>query len=337
MNKKATINDVAQAANCSTATVSRVLNTPSSVREMTKKRIYKAMLKVGYDAEIPDEIKEDKWNKKESSHILLVLIPSIENPFYFEILNGIDFSSKRLGYRYILYQTGNQILSLSEIQEIILQTHVCGVIVMHQAFETETLNLLNSILPVVQCCEYDGNTDISYVSIDDFNASRSLIEFMLSKGKRNICLINGPHTFKYATQRQAGYEQALKSAGIDVNPQFVVEIPEINFSSALSVISQILNLENRPDSFFAVSDMFAAAAVKACLKANLRVPEDIGIVGFDNTNISVICNPSLTTINQPKFQLGTTACELLIQKIDNILLKHQHIILETELIIRDSL
>ncbi len=330
-NKKPTIMDVADIAGCSIATVSRVLNRPETVREVTRKKIYEAMQQTGYRYIVPEQTNYTK-NK-----IILVMVPSIENPFYFKIVSGIHSAANRLGYQYLIYQSGNKRYDLEQIQKIVTETKACGIVIMNPMFETEVLETVDAIIPVVQCCEYDENSDKSYVSINDFAASKSLVEFMFSRGKRKICLINGPRVFKYARQRKAGYEAAFHEAGIPLDPEWMIEISDINFDSALSVITQLLNREEKPDSFFAISDVFAAAAIKAARRAGLRVPEDIGVVGFDNTYVSMMCEPSLTTVNQPQFQLGFIACELLMERINNPQIAQRHILLETELIIRESI
>ena len=113
-------------------------------------------------------------------------------------------------------------------------------------------------------------------------------------------------------------------------------MPEVDYDLAVSVISQILKSENRPDAILAISDVYAAAAVKAAKSAGLEIKKDLVVVGFGNIDISRMCIPPITTINQPKYEIGCNACELLIKTIKNPFMKHKNILLDTELIIRET-
>ena len=160
---------------------------------------------------------------------------------------------------------------------------------------------------------------------------------MLSKGLRRIALLNGPQRFKYARQRKEGYLSAYKDLGLVPEESLMVTLPDISYAAAFSVMTQLLGCSNPPDSCFAVSDILAAAALKAAKRAGLRVPEDFRIAGFDNTYLSTLCDPAITTVSQPGYQLGFVAGELLMEKIANPEAPPSQILLDTELIIRDSL
>ena len=134
-----------------------------------------------------------------------------------------------------------------------------------------------------------------------------------------------------------GLWRLLKKRNIKFNPDFVVQLPEFSYDAAFSIATQLLSMKERPDAIFAVSDVFAVAAVKAAKRLGLNVPEDIGVVGFDNTNISIISEPSLTTVKQPQFQLGFLACEMLLEKINNQNTPPKQIMLDVEIIVRESI
>ncbi len=164
-----------------------------------------------------------------------------------------------------------------------------------------------------------------------------VVAYMASKGRTRIAFIDGPRRFKYSRYRLEGFLKGLADAGLEANPNFIAQLPELSYDAALSVATQMLNLPERPDAVFAASDVFASAMVKVARRRGLRIPDDIGIIGFDNTNVSIMCEPSLTTVNQPQYQMGFIACEMLIEQIKNPKTLPRQIMLDVELIIRESL
>jgi LacI family repressor for deo operon, udp, cdd, tsx, nupC, and nupG len=196
---------------------------------------------------------------------------------------------------------------------------------------------LQNNIPIVQCSEYNQNYDsVSYVGIDDVSASRKAVEYAISTGHKKIALMNSTYRFHYAERRKTGYEEALFNAGLEIVPEWNVQIPDIDFGMAYSAASKLFALPNPPDAVFTISDFFAAAAIKAAAAAGLRVPQDVIAIGFDNINVAITTTPSITTVSQPRYQLGYTAFELLLNETMNPGIPKQHIFLDTEMIIRES-
>lgn len=189
---------------------------------------------------------------------------------------------------------------------------------------------------MVQCCEYNEEATYPYVSIDDFTAAENATNYLISCGCTKLAFINGPATFKYANKRYEGFSSALSKAEISIPPNWVVQLPEINYEMAYSAVCRILNSETRPNAFFTISDIFAAAVIRAAKRFHLHVPKDIMVVGFDNIDLSSMTSPSLTTVNQPGFQQGYSACELLLKIIENPSVTPRSLLLDAELIIRES-
>ncbi len=326
-NKKVTIHDVAAKAKVSVATVSRALNNLDNVKESTYIKIIEAAKSVGYD----------NFMIRHKSSLILVLIPDIDNPFYSKIIDGISVAAKRNNYQELLVRTGSHPLTEEFVTNIVHQTHVEGVITLNPVSSVETLDNLMKKIPLVQCAEHIEHPRASYVSIDDISASKTVVKNILSKGKDKIALINGPLMYKYARKRKEGYLLALEEAGIEPTPSYIVELPAFSYETAFSMATQMLSMEDRPNGIFAVSDVFAVAAMKAATSLNLRIPEDVGIVGFDNTDISIMCDPPLTTVKQPQYQMGFLACEMLIEQINDKSTATKQLLLEVELIMRKTL
>lgn len=336
MGKRSTITDVAKVSNVSIATVSRVLNQPELVKEATLRRVYRAMQQVGFDA--PNEaLISSLPSKSTPMKLILIIVPNLANQFYSKIIDGIIDSASRQDAQCIVYQSKRASFSSDNLYSLLRELNASGLILLDPILDATALERLDSIIPVVQCAEYLPDCKVSYVSIDDHAAAKALVSLMLSRGKKRIALINGPARFKYAKLRRAGYIAAMEEAGLPVDENLLINLPEVNYDPAFSMVTQLLNSDNPPDSCFAVSDTFAAAAVKAAKRANLRIPEDFGVAGFDNTYVSTLCDPSITTVAQPCYQMGFVSCELLAERMENPTASAKQLILETELIIRDSL
>ncbi|MDE6406042.1 MAG: substrate-binding domain-containing protein, partial [Lachnospiraceae bacterium] len=191
--------------------------------------------------------------------------------------------------------------------------------------------------PLVQCSEFNEVNDVSYITIDNLEATRKMLRYILNTGRRQIALINSdPARYTYAKLRLQGYYETLEQAGIAVNPQHIVTVPDGNFSTAVPAISALLKTANLPDAIFCASDIMAAAALRACALEGFRVPQDIMVAGFDNIDISVMTTPNITTINQPRHDMGFMACTQLLSMIADPMKLPQRFILDTELIIRES-
>jgi DNA-binding LacI/PurR family transcriptional regulator len=198
------------------------------------------------------------------------------------------------------------------------------------------LEKLNMRCPLVMCSEFCEGCDVSYVSIDDYSAGKNATDYLISIGQKKIALMNSTLENKYARHREEGYLTSLRNAGIEINENWITHVSDVSFNLALTAATHILNSNNRPDAFFAASDIFAAAIIKAAKKMGLSVPQDISVVGFDNTDISIIADPAITTISQPSFQMGYQACDLLLSKMSNPGTPNKQILLDTELIVRGS-
>lgn len=334
MEKKATISDVAKLSGVSVATVSRALNHPHLLKETTLQRVYRAVKETGFDNLAPLLRPEDVLPARNK--LFLIVVPHLQNLFYSKVITGISDSALRQNSQAIIYQTSSA-FHPDALFSLVEALRPSGLVLLDPVLDAERLTQIDTIVPTVQCCEFLPDCNVSYVSIDDFSATKSLIQLMLSKGLRRIALLNGPQRFKYARQRKEGYLSAYKDLGLVPEESLMVTLPDISYAAAFSVMTQLLGCSNPPDSCFAVSDILAAAALKAAKRAGLRVPEDFRIAGFDNTYLSTLCDPAITTVSQPGYQLGFVAGELLMEKIANPEAPPSQILLDTELIIRDSL
>lgn len=325
-----TIKDVAQACGVSIATVSRVLNDRSSVRPSTAKKVIDAMDALGYP--------HDQPQATPSNRLVIVVLPGLHNPFYSEIVLGLQTSAKSHNLEVLLYPEGNVERHMAQLTVLMRMTNACGIILLSPVTQVQALEELNTLAPLVQCAEYNEDSPLPYVGVDDVAAAKNATETLIRAGRRRIALINGPEKYKYARHRRQGYEEALTQAGISIDPLLEANVTEMGFDSSMVVAQQMLLAKERPDAILAASDMYASAVVKAAAMTGLSIPRDLALISFDNTYISQMHHPSVTSVGLPRFQLGYMAMEVLSERMLNAASSEpRRYLLKTELVLRDSI
>jgi alanine racemase len=325
----ANIQQVAKYAGVSVATVSRVLNGQDKVAVKTKLKVEEAIQHFNYE---PSMLGRNLRNSE--SRIVLVLIPTISNPFYFEIIKGIENMALSQNYNILLCETDSSPEKEDIYFDLVRKKMADGIISMDPAVNVETLKTLSEKYPIIQCSEYGGGIGIPYVTIDSEEASYRAVKHLIQIGHRRIALMNSDEKFLYARERRMGYQRALQEHGIPLNKEYIFYTKELGFEQGQLAMKRILQLEERPTAVFAVSDLLAIGALKEINAAGLRVPEDVAVVGFDKIDFSNMTNPTLTTVAQPMYKMGTIAAEMLIDKIQG--LHVDSVVLEHELVIRES-
>ena len=331
ISKTVTISQIAKQANVSIATVSRIINKSGYVKPETTQKVLQAITHFGLTPK-DFHIAETATNTCS----ILVCFPDFRNPFYTEVIDGIQAAAASRGFRTFFYEASDYKNALNEYEVIMDQNHFSGLLLVHNIFDKEKLSRLRLKYPIVMCSEHCYLPNVSFVSIDDIYSSQIAINYLISTGRTKIALINSMLTNAYAKYREKGYLEAMAKAGLVPRNEWIMHVSSIDFDMAVSIISALLKKPDHPDAFYCVSDVYGAAAIKAIQNCNLQVPKDIAVIGFDNIDLSKMVVPSLTTISQPKRQIGHQSCELLLDLIENPSSPTQHILLNTELIVRYS-
>lgn len=326
--KKPTYSDISRITGVSMATISRIINNSGSVKPETRQKVMGVMKSLGIDTSELSIIPRE-------SNLIIFNVPSFDNPFYSTIIHGAKASAKRNSFTLLINEENIQDRNVDEFTALLKKSKATGLITTNQ-LAPHILEKLDRTVPVVQCCECIRDLDIPFVTINDVATAHMAMEHIIALGRKKIAFINGPIRYKYAQDRLKGYIQALEYAGIQKDQDMIIQLSEINFDMAVSAAIQILNSPKRPDAFFTSSDVYAAAVIKAAKRLGIQVPRDVVVVGFDNVEISSMCNPSITTVNQPRYQLGFLSCEILVKRINNDPTIVGSMYLETELIIRES-
>lgn len=325
-----TVNDVAKLAGVSTATVSRVINNSTNVSSKTRERVQSAISELNYS---PNMLGSNL--RKSKSGQILILMPNINNPFYTAIIEGAQDVARNEGYRILVANTYSSVDSIVSYAKLLSQRLIDGLILLSSE-SYDIIKKLGETYPVVQCSGYNENMLIPYVGINDSEASRTAVSHLVNIGKRKIAMINSDLRYLYAVRRQKAFVSFLEDAGIAVRKDWIKYAKEIDFDKGFSAASELLSGDDIPDAIFCVSDVYAAASIKAAKKAGLSIPKDIAIVGFDNINISIMTDPTITTISQPMYRLGSEACKMLCSMITNPTEPVSNVILSSDLIVRES-
>ena len=324
--KSTTIKQIAEKANVSIATVSRALNNSGPVNRATRAKIWAAM----------DELEYKVHSKaKTSPKTIIVSFPDLCNPFNNDLIRGISTAALQSGYKVVYYVMENYYSEAS--YGFFLNSYFYdGLLLVHNVPDKNILAQLVQHTAVMMCSEHINDNIVSYVAIDDFAAAQKAMEYLIRIGRKKIALVNSSLSNNYAIHRERAYRATLAAAGLPINEHWILNLPGISFELATSAVSDILKRKDPPDAFFCVSDVYAAATIKAAKMRGLSVPNDLAVVGFDDVDIATMTTPSITTVHQLKFQIGYQACSLLIELIEHTSTKTRQIILDTDLIVRSS-
>jgi LacI family repressor for deo operon, udp, cdd, tsx, nupC, and nupG len=324
------MSDVAKLANVSPATVSRVLRQPELVSEKTKQKVLGAIKELNYQ---PHKIAR-QFRTKET-RIILVVVPDITSAFFSLVLRGIEHTAVENGYQVILGDTENNVEREREYIDLLFQKQVDGMVLLTARSDKTHLEKISNQFPMVLACEYIDGLDVPTVSIDNVSSARKVTEHLIKLGHTKIAHITGPMNVILSRDRLRGYEQAMMKYDLNIDPAFIQE-GDFSIKSGYSQMVNLLSLENPPTGVFVSNDEMALGAIKAAKDSGIKVPEDIAVVGFDNLKIVSVFEPYITTINQPKYEIGKKAMDLLLKLMKGETLQKNKFVLKDELIIRES-
>lgn len=322
----ANIQEIAKKAGVSVATVSRVLNHSASVSPKTREKVEKAIKELNYE---PNMLGRNLRNAE--SRLILVLLPSIANPFYSEIINGIQNVAIANDYHILLCETDSKPERENIYFNMVKKKLADGVISMDPTVNMEKLNEIAQNHPVILCSEYEEGGSIPYVTIDSELAAYQAVKHLIQLGNEKIAFMSSDEKFLYARLRRAGYERALKEFNIPIRDEYIVHAKEVDFQHGVHAMRKLLQLEDKPTALFAVADTLAIGALKAM---HLQGAKPMAVIGFDNISFANMTNPTLTTVSQPMYEMGKIAAEMLLNSMKGK--KVESIILDHELIIRES-
>lgn len=333
---RATIKDVAKLANVSTATVSHFITKKKYVSEVLGKRIKDAMGNLEYK---PNLIARSL--KIRRSYIIGVVVPSISNPFFAEIVEQIQKTAGKHAYQVMLYNSDNQVVAEKRIIDSFLSVGVDGIIDVAPVQTEEQLDK-NCGVPMVIADRppFETKSNIGFVFADNYNAAAQIADFLISAGYTRFAYFAGPvDKVPNARERLRGFTERLTKIGIP-EKRCNIYYGEYSFDSGYKTMQLLLEQENISQqkwAVFAPSDIMAWGAMEAAKMQGLKLPKDIAIVGFDNIFYSNYLHPPLTTVENPTKEFGEKSMELMIRALENSeKLSGYQVTLKTPIIKRSS-
>lgn len=305
-----TIKEVALLAETSVATVSRVINGNPHVSESTRKRILEVISSSGYTPQ--RAAKQDPLNNS-----ILVLLPSLNNPYFQELLRGIEHKASANGMQTFYCVTHRNADVERKYLNELFNKRVRGAITVSSSLDSKELEGLAEKYPLIQCGSMSLDSQMSYVSIDDRQATYEGVKYLIELGHRKIAMFNYnyPH-LPFVKSRHDGYLQALKDFHIPYVKEFDIEC-EGGYSDGYSACEYCLSLDDKPTAIFTFNELIAFGVI-SCLKNHHLCPgKDIDILGFDGTYLSECSSPQLSVIQQPSYNIGSSAFDILEEKMND--------------------
>ncbi|NQX61629.1 LacI family DNA-binding transcriptional regulator [Paenibacillus qinlingensis] len=330
---KATIYDVAREAGVSIAAVSQVMNGKGKISEERRTEILKVMEKLNYQ---PSVIASALTGKK--TYTLGLLVPDISNPFFAEIARAVEDQGHNLGYSLVICSTDNKDERVERYLNLLQQKSVDGMIIGTGMDNKEMLTpLMERSIPVVMIAREMPDLAVHTVVVDDFVGGTLSAKHLLELGHTRMAILAEHTKVTSSRERVKGFVTTLAEAGIAL-PEARVRNCRYTVEDGKREAIELLEkpAAERPTALFCCNDMLAIGALQAAKQLKLRVPEDISVIGFDNTILASVTDPPLTTIAQPIEPMGKQVVDLLILELKKKSQVKQRIVMPPELIIRQS-
>ncbi len=332
MERLPTIKDIAIELGVSISTVSRALRGQPDVNAETRKAVLELSERLDYQ---PNKAALSLLKKNTST--IGVVVPNLDY-FFATAIGGIDEAALEAGYTVMVCQSnesyGREMINIKRL----LESRVDGFII---SVSSETIvtdhfkKIQDKGMPLVFFDRDAPDLKAPKILLNNFEGGYKATRHLIEKGYSKIAFLGGPEKMSISRQRYEGYKAALQEAGIKLNPKWV-EHGDFNQDFAYVNTEELLKAKHKPDAIFAMSDRLAIGAMECIKKFGLKMPDDIGLIGFNNEPISKLLSPTISTIDQPAFEMGKKAARMFIQLINNRDMQPEDITLTPRLIARQS-
>lgn len=329
-----TVKDIASKLQVSPSTVSRALNGHEDVSPITKEKVLEMAQRLNYFPNLAA-----RSLRTQKTRTLGLVVPEISKYFFSNVLSGIQEYASSVNYNIVISQSLESFSMEQNHLQQLLSARADGILI---SLSNETSNgehlkrLMERGIPVVMFDRVLEDLPVSKVVVDDQKASFQAVEHLIKTGCTRIAFIGGLSGLYVSKEREAGYRQALTMHGLPIDEELIVHCNNLN-RSPREEVSKLLQRTNKLDALFCLNDPIAIEVMQVVKEWNLKIPEEISLIGFSNEPTAHYIDPSLTTVSQPAYEMGKTAVSLLIDQLENPKrFQPGTIVLDTRFIIRNS-
>jgi len=332
MPGRVTMAQVAREAQVSLMTVSRVINDKEGVSQATRERVQAVIEQLDYH---PSDIARGLVTKRTGT--LGLVVPDVANPFFAEVARGAEHVAYDAGYNVFLCNTDEDTQRELKVLRSLEEKRVDGVVVCSSRLEESVLEeAVASHQAAVLFSRRLESEDVCVVMIDDRAGGQMATQHLLQIGRRAIGFLSGPPSSQSGRWRAEGYRAALAAAGVSYNPNWTRYcVPTVE--GGREIARELLTADPELTALFCHNDLVAIGALQACADLGRAVPADVAIVGYDDIPLAALVSPSLTTCRVPRYEMGSQAMQLLLEKVSGCVGEEcKEIIFQPELVVRDS-
>jgi LacI family transcriptional regulator len=324
--------DVAERAGVSVTTVSHVINETRVVSDDSRDRVLEAMSELGYQ---PNALARSL--RRKETYTLGVIVPDSADPFFAEVVRGIEDTSFQQGYTITLCNSDHDLDKELLYTNALREKQVDGILFFSAGGKSaeHIQRLQKRRMPLVVVDRHTLNMGLDSVLIDNDWGGWCATRHLVRLGHRRIACITGPSDLTLSAERVTGYRRALAEGRLPVDEKLILK-GDFQFESGYQAARQLLAMDVPPTAIFACNDLMAVGVVNAVQELGYKVPENLSVVGFDDVRLASFINPPLTTIAQPKYEMGHIATTMLLERIDNPDMSSRQRMLDTELVVRRS-
>lgn len=320
-----TIKDVARAAGLSIATVSRALNRPELLNEATLRVVNEAVARLDYRPSVV--AKRLRGNR---TNLILVVVPSL-SPFFLDIFAGVEAVARRAGFSVLVGHTDRDAGRERLLVDQIGASRADGIILL-TSVDLEALKVTDWMPPTIVALDVNIGVGLPSVRVDHVAGAEEATNFLLNLGHERVAHILGPERSGMTTHRLEGYQRALAAHGVRFDPRLCAR-GDFTVESGQAAVGALLALPRPPTAIFAANDQMAIGAIRELRRRGLDVPGDMSIFGFDDERMAALCDPPLSTVRIPTYDIGRNAMKQMLRLLDERGTAHD-VVLGTELVVR---
>lgn len=333
LNKRPTLKDIAKALNVSTTTVSRALNNKDDISAEMRHKVWEVARMLDYK---PNSLARS-LRQRSSNKVIGVIIPEVDHYFFSTIIKGITMSIEA-EFLIMIGETRHDAVLERNMIDRYMDHFVGGIILIPTRYNSSIKNirhLQEAEIPHILVDRIFGDYDGNYLRHDSLEGAQKAIDHLIQKGKKRIAILRGDMECTVSSERVIGYKNSLRAHHMTIDESLILSCPNASREEAFMACKRLFELPDPPDAIFTITDHLAAGVYQYAAAHSLRIPEDIAVVGYSNSEISDLLQPKLTSVAQDGFELGRIAKEQMIQMIADPSHKYKSVI-SSPLIVRGS-